>query len=196
LNTFSDIELWTLIKKDNSQALGELYDRHWEKMYATAYWHVYDQETAKDIVQDLFVQLWEKRNGININDTVEGYLKTSVRNRVFNHLRSLAVRKKHNGIIGKSLSDSNATITELSNEQELKRLYHSEIDKLPGKMKEVYLMSKEAGLTIEQIANRLTLSEQTVKNQITNAMKKIRTGLEHYRYIFLLGCVAIAQYIL
>lgn len=185
MHSFSDIELWALIKQNNTAAFATLYNRYWEKFYALCYWHVLEQETAKDIVQELFIDLWDKRDRIDIRETAEGYLKVAVRNRVLNHIRSLNTKRKHYDAARSNL-EKEMMSESLNNERELRRLYQEEIGKLPPRMKEIYMLNKEEGLSIAQVAQRLDLSEQTVKNQLGNALKKIRSGLEHYRILLFL----------
>lgn len=185
MQSFSDIELWALVKQDDATAFEALYNRHWEKCYTISYWHILEQESAKDLVQELFVDLWDKRKQINIQETVEGYLKIAVRNRIYNYIRSLNIKKKHYDALGQDARETGFSTEDLNNERELRRLYMDEIGKLPPKMKEIYTLSKEKGMSITQIAERLSLSEQTIKNQLGNALKKIRSGLEHYRLVAL-----------
>lgn len=186
MKEYSDIELWILVKQGDSGAFEKLYRRYWEKFYTICYWHLLDQESAKDLVQEAFVDLWDKRAQIDISKTVEGYLTVTVRNKMFNHIRSLKIQKKYYDFIEKDRNEAISNVDEQSNERELKKLYHEEIGKLPPKMKDVFTLSKEQGLSITEIAIRLSLSEQTVKNQLGTALKRIRSGIEHYRLIPLL----------
>lgn len=185
MHSLTDIELWALVKQDDATAFEVLYSRHWESCYTTCYWHLLEQEGAKDLVQELFVDLWDKRKQINIQETVEGYLKIAVRNRIYNYIRSLNIKKRHYDTIGQETRESGFSTEELNSERELRQLYQQEIGKLPPKMKEIFTLNKEKGLSITQIAAQLSLSEQTIKNQIGNALKKIRTGLEYYRLLML-----------
>lgn len=186
MNNRSDIELWALVRQGDANAFEILYNRYWEQFYTICYWHLSDQESAKDLVQEVFVDFWEKRKQIDISKTVEGYLKVSVRNKMFNHLRSLKIKKKHYDFISKGGEAANADVDERSSERELKKLYQEEIRKLPPKMKDVFMLSKEYGYSITEIARKLSLSEQTVKNQLGAALKRIRSGIEHYRLLSLL----------
>ncbi len=169
-------------------AFEALYNRYWEKFYTLCYWHLLEQETAKDIVQELFIDLWDKRDKIDIRETAEGYLKVAVRNRVLNHIRSVNTKRKHYDA-ARSAIEKETHSEDLNNERELRRLYQEEIGKLPPRMKEIYLLNKEQGMSIAQVADQLSLSEQTVKNQLGNALKKIRGGLEHYRLLSLFFAV-------
>lgn len=186
MHSYSDIELWALIRQDDSGAFQTLYNKYWEKAYTVCYWHLLDQESAKDIIQELFVDLWDKRGQINIHDTVEGYLKVAVRNRVFNYIRSRNTRKRHYYAATKDFPEGTFSTEELNDERELRKRYQAEVEKLPLKMKEVYILIKENDLSIKQVAELLSLSEQTIKNQIVHALKKIRNGLEYYSPFLLL----------
>ncbi len=166
-----------------------LYNRYWEKFYTLCYWHVLDQDTAKDIVQELFIDLWDKRDKIDIRETAEGYLKVAVRNRVLNHIRSVNTKRRHYDA-ARSTLEKESQSEDLNNERELRKLYQEEIGKLPPRMKEIYMLNKEQGMSIAEVAGQLALSEQTVKNQLGNALKKIRSGLEHYRLLSLIVTIA------
>jgi len=194
LDSLSDKALWSLIRQNNKDAFVVIYNRYWEKVYTISYWHLYDQELAKDLVQDLFVDLWDKRHKIDIAETVEGYLNTAIKNRLFNHMRSNGVHKRYRQHIQQTSDEARYSTEERSNARELKRLYHNEVQKLPDKMKEIYLLNKETGNSIAEIARHLSLSEQTVKNQLTNALKRIRTALENYTAISLLIITSIWMY--
>ncbi len=97
MDTLSDIQLWLLVKDNNRLAFSALYNRHWESSYQVCYWLLRDQEAARDIVQELFIDLWVKKDQINITKTFEGYLKVALRNRVFNYIKSVADQKKTEG---------------------------------------------------------------------------------------------------
>lgn len=195
-NATPDTWLWPLVREGDTKAFVTIYNKYWEKAYAQAYWIIYDQEAAKDIVQDLFVHLWEKRVQINIEETIGGYLKKAVRNRALNYIKKNQLSKTHNKEIRHQAVIQASSTEDFTHVRELKKFYTSEIERLPEKMKEIYLLSREKEFSVLEIATTLSISEQTVKNQITNALKKIRKALElHYPlcYLFLLH-LSIYQY--
>jgi RNA polymerase sigma-70 factor (ECF subfamily) len=120
---------------------------------------------------------------IDINSTVEGYLKTAVRNRVFNYIRSLNTKRKHVDNASRNGPGAEQPVDAQFREKELRSLYREEIEKLPDKMKEVYVLIKESQYSIAEVATHLDLSEQTVKNQLGTATKRIRAGLEKYKLL-------------
>ncbi|WP_157977189.1 RNA polymerase sigma factor [Taibaiella helva] len=183
MNTHSDLELWRLVKEKNRAAFEILYKKYWESSYTTVYWLLLDQESAKDIVQELFVDLWVKRDQINISATFEGYLKIALRNRVFSYIKSAARQKVRTEGMKRDADAVAITAQEIYNEKELRKLFRAEVEKLPPKMKEILVLNIEDGLPVREIAQKLTLSEQTVRNQLSNSIKRVRAGLECYRLL-------------
>lgn len=180
LNSFSDIELWGLVKRDNTLAFEILYNRYWEKVYTLSYWHLLDQNSAKDITQDLFIDLWNKRKTKDISESFEWYIRKAAQNRVINYIRNQNMRKGHYQVVGNAPQVEQANNYEL---KELKELYHQEIERLPEKMKNIYRLVKEHEMSVKDVAKHFGVSEQTIKNQLVTAAKKIRKALENYRPI-------------
>ncbi|AOM80103.1 RNA polymerase sigma factor [Pedobacter steynii] len=169
--------LWHLVQKGDATAFGDIYDLHWETIYHTIYWRVCDEDIAKDLLQDIFISLWEKRESILITGSIEAYLRVMARNRVINHFKSESIRQGHTNAAGYHLPSSTYSTEELLAAKEMNEHYQRSITQLPEKMREIYILSREKGLDIEQISLHLSLSPQTVKNQLTAATKKIRAVL-------------------
>jgi RNA polymerase sigma-70 factor (family 1) len=178
MQNLSDTALWQLIKSSNVSAYGELYERYWETLFETAYWHLYDKAAAKDIVQEVFVYCWQKRDQIQIKESVIAYLRTAVRFKVLNYLKSESAREKYEQLAGQALPA--ITTNEHIAYADLQASYRRELDKLPDKMRDVFTDSRDLGLTVEEIAAKRSISTQTVKNQITTALKKLREGLGNF----------------
>lgn len=175
LQHISDAELWLLVMSGNVSAYSELYERYWESLFETAYWRLYDKDAAKDIVQEVFIYCWQKREQIQINESVAAYFRTAVRFKVLNHLKSESVRDKYQLLAGQALP----TITPGSHmaEADLQASYRRELAKLPDKMREIFIDSRDQGLSVDEIAQKRSISPQTVKNQLSTALKKLREGL-------------------
>lgn len=171
----TDLELWNLVKSDDLEAFGELYERHWEMLFDAAYRRLYDKDAAKDIVQEVFIYCWQKREQIIITETVAGYLSTAVRFKVLNHLKAESTRLKYEQQAGTALPQIS-----YMPDKDLHNSYHRELEKLPPKMREVFIDSRESGLSVSEIAEKRALSPQTVKNQLSGALKKLREGLGNF----------------
>lgn len=180
LQHISDAELWLLVMEGNVSAYSELYERYWEPLFETAFWHLYDKSAAKDIVQEVFVYCWQKREQIQINESVAAYFRAAVRFKVLNYLKAESVREKYQLLAGQALPIITYATGEHMAEADLQASYRRELARLPEKMREVFIDSRDHGLSIEEIAQKRSISPQTVKNQLSTALKKLREGLGNF----------------
>lgn len=194
LNTLPDIELWALIQQGDAHAFEALYNRYWEKLYTLCYWHLMNRENARDVVQELFVELWVKRERILISKTVEGYLKIAARNRVCSYLRNANREVKNKAL--QNIAKTAPSSTQQDHAGELRQLYHREIQKLSQRKKTVYTLVHEQGFSIREVAEKLSLPEQSVKNSLSEARKSIREALEYYKFMMVLICIQALPYFL
>lgn len=162
----------------NPEVFEKTYNEYWKKLNAFSYTMTQDKDLAQNIVQDVFIDLWERRSDLEIN-AIESYLFRAVKNQVFKHYqnnrfdKTILEDKFEDYII-----DNFATI-----DPELTDLLYSLLDKLPEKRKEVLLMYKFQDMSIDQIAAELGISKQTVKNQISAALKQLREGMKEITWL-------------
>lgn len=136
------------------------------------------QEQAKDIVQDVFVKFWNDREKLDIKISIRSYLFVSVRNRCLDILRKKDRSIKLSEISeGRDVADESFETYILS---ELENLLTRSLDKLPGRCREVFELSRLYGLKNREIAIKLNLSEKTVENQMTKALRILREELKDY----------------
>jgi RNA polymerase sigma-70 factor (ECF subfamily) len=149
------------------------YTEYWKKLNAFSYTMTQDKDLAQNIVQDVFIDLWERKEELNIN-AIEPYLFRAVKNQVFKHYQN---NKFDKTVLEDKFEDyvidHFATI-----DPEVLEVLYSLLDKLPEKRKEVLLMYKMQDMSIDQIADELGISKQTVKNQISSGLKQLREGLK------------------
>lgn len=144
-------------------------------MYIDAYKRVKNEEVAKDIVQTVFMNIWQRRETITVNSELKHYLSGAVRFQVFSYFRSEKVKDKLlEGAIQRF--EEVTSIDDLDGYFELERLIAGEVALLPDKMKEAYLLKASKHSTAE-IAKRLNLKEQTVSNHLSEALRRIRIKL-------------------
>lgn len=180
LQHIPDNELWQMIINGHVNAYAELYERYWESLFETAYWHLLDKAAAKDIVQEVFVYCWQKRAQIHINESVAAYFRTAVRFKVLNFLKSESARDKYQQLAGHALPAITYNTNDHMAMADLQASYRRELDRLPEKMRDVFTDSRDLGLTIHEIAQKRAISTQTVKNQLSAALKKLREGLGNF----------------
>lgn len=173
-HSLSDKELWNLIRVNDRRAFEMVYERHWSRLIVSAYQVLEDREVARDIVQDVFTELWMRRKTTFI-DTLPSYLTVAVRNKVFKHMRRGYISKKHLDTLER-ISFVDAT-EEMVNYNQMKERYEQSLAQLPDRCREVFELSRMENLPVKEIAIRLNISPKTVENQITKALKHFRATL-------------------
>ncbi len=169
-------------RKDDKQAFQVLYDKYWDQLYRIALLKIHHEQEASDIVQDLFVTIWVKRKELNINENVDLYLYRSLKNRIINHYKKKIITEKRVNEHYRNTSGQTAADAEgLCSYKELELIIHKELEDMPGKMKQVFLLSRYEQLSSKKISEMLSLSDQTVRNQISKAIKRIKITLEKRR---------------
>ncbi len=176
-SSFSDVELAELLKTDDSAAYTVIYNRYFHTLYVHAFQKLNDKQEAQDVVHELFAQLWAKRMEINVHSNLVGYLYTGIRNKILDHISREQVRDKYINSLQIFL-ESNYNLTDYRiREKQLSELIDKGIADLPEKMREIFELSRKNSLSHKQIAAQLNLSEQTVKKQVNNALRILRTKL-------------------
>jgi RNA polymerase sigma-70 factor, ECF subfamily len=174
---FSDQALILLLQQGNKEAYAEIYERYKNLLYNHAYKKLGNQEEVKDVLQELFTNLWNKRADIPVTMNLSGYLYAGIRNRILNLLSHKQVENKYIASLQQFIGEEAYTTDLAIREKEFAALIQKEIDQLPPKMREVFLLSRSAYLTHQEIAERLSISEQTVAKQVTNALRILRVRL-------------------
>lgn len=166
------------IKNGNPNALKKVFETFYSQLCNFAYQFLNDNDQSEDIVQALFVKLWEKRSGLAIESSLKSYLFRSVRNQCLNLIQHEKVKKLHEERIRESLISENAE-DDYYISPELKVRIGSVIDSMPEKRREIFRLSREEGLKYREIAERLNLSVKTVETQMGLALKTLREKIRH-----------------
>lgn len=169
----SDTKLWELLTQNNHSAFNEIYRRYGQKVYHEANRILRDAEASSDLTQEVFVSLWTKRNA-SIN-CLSSYVYGMTRNQVFKHLRHNKIRQLHLSRINQITSgEYTEQMVELS---QLQELYSAGVADLPKRCREVFQLSRNEQLSTREIAARLCISPKTVENQMTKALRHLKTVL-------------------
>lgn len=168
------------LKNRDSRAFELIYNDHWLLLFRIARKIVDDEAIAKDLIQDVFVSLWEKASLQQISN-LSAYLTQAVKYSCFMHLRSGAISQKHLARLN-ALIESN-TIEEEYNLKELQQALDQGIESLPEKCREVFCMSRFEYLPNQKIAEKLNISPKTVENQITKALRILRLSVDKMAFL-------------
>jgi RNA polymerase sigma-70 factor (ECF subfamily) len=178
LGKLNDQELMELLIHDNRDAFDQIYNRYWKKLFMYAGKVVKDEEEAQDIVQDVFVSLWQRRKALINIYSLSSYLHGAIRFKGLVYIRSNFY--KHNYITSLKVffEEGIDTLNEQLDVKELDALIHTEIGKLPPKMREIFILSRIEQLSHKEIAEKLNISDKTVKKQINRSLNLFRLALD------------------
>ena len=168
-----DQELLRAIHDDNHSAFEALFDRYWKQMFRAAQARLKDSSTAEDVVQELFIKIWQRRHELVIVGPVENYLNTAVRLGVINVYRSQRLKPEliEDALDRVSLLES--SIESLTDYIELERTLSDAVDVMPEMLQKVYELRSE-NRSIKEIAGELGIADQTVKNYISEVLRRLR----------------------
>lgn len=186
LKTFTDEDLLEMLKNDNQRSFEELYNRYWEKLYTSAFKRVHIEEIAEEIVQDFFTSLWVNRHKILINLTFRSYTYAAIRNLVFKYYQKEYSHKKYQELVKVQLTDCDYSTEDLIDYNDLVRTIDKQIGELPPKCQGVYNLSRKEHKSNKEIACILQISEKTVENHITKALKVLRYSVKGFVLFFAL----------
>ena len=191
MESLTDTALLVQIKDDNHDAFDVLFDRYWKKLYQTAHARLDDDVIAQDVVQEIFIKIWQRRKKLEVHTSVENYLQSAVRFGVISHFRS----KKANDLQLQNaleridlLEDS---IDSLTDYFDLEKTLENAVSGMPEMLKRVYLLRSD-NHSIKAIAGQLGLADQTVKNYIAEVSRRLRIVIaekypeKHLTYLALL----------
>lgn len=182
----NDSELVSLLKKNDDRAYNEIYQRYKWVLFLHALKRIRNREEAKDIVQELFITLWDKRREMEIKGHLSGYLFTAIRNRVIKFISHQQVESVYISSLSNSINAGVCITDHRTRENNLAEIIEREIQDLPEKMRQVFILSRKHNLSHKEISAQLGIEETTVKRQISNALKILRTKLGLYAWIIFL----------
>lgn len=181
----SDTELQKKLQRQDQLAFEVLFDRYWKRLYSFAFKIYKEEAICEDIVQEIFISLWEKSTNTNIVN-LEGYLLRAVKYKVANYIRDLKFDSGHLEIL-QNIPHPSKTDKHLVY-QEFEAGIFMEIKKLPPRSQEVLILSRLEHYTNIEIAQKLGLSVRTVEKHISDALKLLKMKIDPYQFsVFITG---------
>ena len=171
----------------------DIYLSYFSKMKYFAKEYVISEEDAENIVQDVFVELWENKEMLNMHMNLIAYLFTTIKNKCLNHLRHKLVvqdtasklQEEYTISLRMNLDSLEVFDNNLFSDNDIEKIISRALDALPEKCRAIFIMSKIEGKKHNEIAQELNISINTVGSQIGIAYKKLRTELKDYLPILL-----------
>lgn len=178
-NFLTDLQLVNLLKEGDQAAFTEIYNRYSEKLTGFASSKLFSLDDSRDVIHDIFVKLWEDRKQLKVDRNLEAYLFTLTRYRIIDKIRKNITREDYAEMALALRTSYESEIEQHIAAKEIKQSIEKALEKLSPRVREIYHLSREENLSIPEIADKLQLSEQTVKNQLTLALKYLRQSLTY-----------------
>lgn len=178
MDMHNEIELLQSVKDGKEFAFGIIYETYSPSLISYVASRVASLEESRDIIQNLFVDLWENRARINVTVSLKSFLFAAVRYRIIDHIRKNITRKEYAEMVKRLSAEYAAGVEDELAAKDIGQKLEVAVNDLPTRTKEIYKLSRHQQLAIKEIAARLHLSEQTVKNQLSTALSHLRMSLE------------------
>ena len=184
-DSYTDQELLQLLQQSDDEAFTTIYLRYWDKLIAVAMHRLGNLEEAREIVQEVFCNLWRRRDDLEITHSLNTYLAAAIKYEIF---KRFAVKSRHRRLEQQALKNwqeaADDTLDQL-NAHELQSELYTLVKALPEKCRLVFQLSRDKGYTQKQIASELGIAEKTVEAHLSAALRKLRVGLSHlFTFLF------------
>jgi RNA polymerase sigma-70 factor (family 1) len=182
----NEADLLQRVAAGDEQAFTALVDHYWNKIYTVALVFTKSPDNAKDIVQEVFLRVWAKRTTLTAIQKFDAWLFIVARNEILNALRKKGPVLPIGDWLAEQPGEQTASPEETLHLRQLQDLIRKGIDLLPPQQKLIYKMSREQGLSHEEICQELGLARSTVKNTLVKALGFLRTYIQEHEKVFLI----------
>ncbi|MCG8322328.1 MAG: RNA polymerase sigma-70 factor [Cytophagales bacterium] len=165
------------LKKGSEKAFGKLFRKYAKKIYNTSRKLKLSHEEAEEVVQELFLKIWQKRTNLDENRSFNAYLLTITKSLIIKKSRQRVYQAAYEKYAITNFSDISHQTEDYVIFSDLEALSRSYVEKLPNQQKQIYMMKMHDNLTMEEIAKTLKVSKRTVENHFYRACKNLRTQL-------------------
>lgn len=190
MKQLTDTEIIALIRESNPSAFDELHRRYWQELFKLAFKKIGDQEETNDLLQELFIELWDKRDTLLFSNSVTNWLRNRLWFKIAGYFRTKGFKEKH-------LENFRAFIQQEGEEsfmmesadlreadafyEEILEMVNNSIADMPDRMRQIFVMSKTGNFTVKEIAEKLDISPKTVKTQLERATAKLRKAASSHQ---------------
>ncbi|PWG81940.1 RNA polymerase [Pararcticibacter amylolyticus] len=183
-----DKELIRLLRLSDYAAFEELHHRYWLKLHKLAYRKIGDRQDTYDLVQELFIEIWEKRGTLNFGEELPGWLQKRLWFKLSGFFRKRGFNGKHQENFRQYLENQGfdkcfdpAELREVNAcYEDLLAAINKTIEEMPNRMREVFILHRRQQHTVDEISDKLNLSPKTVRNQLDRAIARLRRSTEAY----------------
>ena len=164
----------------NEESFVLLFNNNWDRIYAVFFKGTGDREQAKELTQNIFKSIWERRDSIIITGKPEYYLLGAAKLQLINHYRNTKIRENHHHAFYADYCDLDNCTEQQVLYNDLNKEVQLLVDKLPCQCKMVYQLSREQHLSNKEVAEKLQISLKTVEYHLSNASKLLKRNLQDF----------------
>lgn len=168
------------IRAGNRAAFAALFRAYYRPLVSIVRARIDSKHAAEELVQDIFVRVWERRETLDPERPIDRYLLRAAKNSALDHLRHRKVTERVQGRLAADPAPRPPSPEDRVRSRELSVAARRIIDRLPERTREAFVLSREAGLSHMEIADLMDVSLKTVEKQIGRALRALRAGLEPY----------------
>lgn len=179
-------DLITSLKQGDEGAYNYIFKHYWKMLYAQAHAKLQSREAAEEVVQEIFVTLWEKRNSLLITNLTL-YLRVALRNKCIDQIRKKIVKEKSWNYYQTFLPHQSNTTQETVAYNNLMEAMENGMASLPEKTKKVFKLSRLEGKSVPDVAQLIQLSEKSVEYHLTKSLKTLKVYLKDFVMVWLIG---------
>jgi len=185
----SEQDLIASLKQGDEGAYNYIFTHYWKSLYLQAFAKLQSRDAAEEVVQELFVALWEKRNILLISNLTH-YLRMALRNKCIDHIRKRVVKEKYWNYYRAFLPRQENNTQETISYNNLMEAVESGMARLPEKTKKIFELSRFEGKSVTDVAQLIRLSEKSVEYHLTKCLKTLKVHLKDFVLIWLIYLAA------
>ncbi len=174
----TDDELLHRLPQAGEPIMELIFRRHYEAVCKAAFRIIPEQSTAEDLAQDVFYELWRRKDSLQITTSLGAYLRRAAVNKALNELRARKIKLEDDDGVG-LVPSADADAQRMLETEELQQLLSDSVASLPEKCRLVFVLSRFEGMSYAEIAEQLHIAPKTVENQISKALRLLRRALGH-----------------
>lgn len=178
-NEISDEELLKQLRQGKEIALQHLFHRYFKYLFSIAIQYIKDEHRAKDLIQDVFFELWKIRENLEIKVALKYYLRRAIINKCLNHIKSQRIQFE-DPVAHTHIPSNYFGVQDKLDEEDLEKLIMETIDQLPERCRLIFILCRFEDLSHKEIAAQLGISTKTIENQMTKALKILREAVGPY----------------
>lgn len=178
--SYNEEQLLRRLAEGDAVAFREIYEQHQQTVFAFAFYLTKSKDLAEEVVQEVFIRIWEKKERLPENMSLLPYIKKMTQNHIFDLFRKASREQTLQRSLYHAMSSVLSLPVDELMEKELRKIYRGGIDQLPPQKKIIYTLSRDHNLSYGEIAEKLKISQNTVRNHMTEALRSVRNYIERH----------------